>query len=111
MESWKLQMNVEEHFNDPRTRGEWALSVASLPGRDHTGIVAEAWQIRQRQYRVTTVSRLTDAGYAIVADGPPHALVLLPDAPTEEMWSELRALFDQECDNQHFEERRGRARQ
>ncbi len=110
MESSKLQRNAEEHFHAPSTRGEWALSVASLPGATADEIVAAAPQIRQRCYRTATAGQLTTAGYDVVADDPPHALVLLPSEPTEDVCLQLRELFADEFPNPLFYERKQRGR-
>jgi hypothetical protein len=108
MESTTLELSTAEHYQNPSTRGEWALSVFSLPAMSHQGIVAASEDIRHRVYRVATAGNLIDAGYPVVADDPPHALVKLINEPTEEMWTELRMLFAEEHENPFYKERKQR---
>lgn len=106
MESSKLEASAQTHFNDPETRGEWALSVATLPSASHEEIVVAADWIKQRVYRFGTVGTLVQAGFPVLADDPPHAVLMLLTEPTEEMWAALRLLLPNQFNNPLFEERR-----
>jgi hypothetical protein len=77
-----------------------------LARASHEEIVAAAEWIRQRVYRVAVAESLLAAGYPVLADDPPHALVMLGKEPTEEMWTELRLLFSEQFDNAMYQERR-----
>lgn len=101
-----LRKNVDEHFGSPETADEWAMSVASVHGVPHAEVVAQAPTITQRTYCWTTAGRLIDAGYPVVEDEPPHALVLLPGPVTAEMAEELRTLFDGHAENPYYMERK-----
>ncbi len=108
MESSTLIASSHTHFHTPATSGEWALSVSSLPDISHEEIVAAAQQIRHRVYRVAIAGDLSEGGYAVLADNPPHALLMLKGEPDEETFVELRELFSEEYENPYYEERRGR---
>jgi hypothetical protein len=67
---------------------EWALSVASLPevGLDELCRAAAANIPRFNRYkriRVTTAGEVRRVGYEVVADGLPHALIVLPNPPAD----------------------------
>ena len=104
MELEHLSRNAEEHHANPHTPDEWALSVAFGP--DPAQIVADCPFITQHHYRWTSARRLVEAGFVLVEDEPPHALLLLPGPVTAEMATELRSLFDQEEENPFYRERK-----
>jgi hypothetical protein len=106
MDDASMQRNVEEHHESPETRGEWALSVAALPGATLDEIIEAAREILHGKYRWTVVARLVDAGYPVVEDDPPHALVMLSGPMTIELGERLRALFGGENDNPYHKERK-----
>jgi hypothetical protein len=99
MESWSLLEAIEEHGFD--FRGELALSVATMPGLTANEIALDDRSkfLTQGKMRVTTVGALRSAGYEVVEDDEPHALVLLPQKPDEAMLEELRAIFAETRDN------------
>ena len=109
MGSESLQANAEEHFHNPATHGEWAISVASLPEASAEEVVAAAHQILHRKFRVADADALADAGFVPVQDNPPHALLLLPSPPDEDMWVQLRTLFNDVRTNPYYQERRDHA--
>jgi hypothetical protein len=106
MESWKMQANVDIHYADPETRGEWALSIASLPGATADEIVRDAPFVKQSVYRIGNAADLIDAGFRLVEDDPPHALILLDGRPDEETFERLRALFPKQVENPYSKERK-----
>ncbi len=110
MASEKLRVNVETHYHDPATRGEWAMSVAAIAGLDHIEIVRRVWAIKQRVYRMALAGDLMNAGYPVIADGPKHALVMLPPEPDEPVWSDLRRVFADTHPNPFAAERRQHGR-
>ena len=103
-----LIRNAEEHHRNPQTRGEWALSVASLPDCTIDEILEQAVRIKNRQCRTTRAGTLREAGYEVVSDRPPHALVMLDGPLTEGTCRELRALFSVQIDNPYHNERSNR---
>jgi hypothetical protein len=111
MDDEKLQRNAEEHHGHPRTKGEWALSVATIAGANEAEVVASAGSIRQRVYRVSTAGVLADAGFAVVSDRSPHGLILLDGWPDGGTCERLRVLFSGDHVNPHYEERRRRGKQ
>ncbi len=82
---------VQDHTDD--FPGELALSVASVPGLTADEIAEVAWFVNQGKMRATTAGNLKAAGYGAEVDGEPHALVILPREPDEQMWEELRQVF------------------
>jgi hypothetical protein len=102
-----LIANVEAHY---AKWSEWAVSSVSLPGLSALEIVARAPQIRQRQFRWGVARNFVAAGLVPVEDRPPHALVMLPAAPTDETWAAVLALFPVVEPNLYFEERRRTSR-
>ena len=108
MASDTVMRNIQEHHADPETRGEWAMSVSSLPAMTADLIVAADENIRQAVYRFTTAQAIRDAGYEVVSDEPPHALVLLSQEPTDETIEQLQTLFSEQADNPYRNERKGR---
>ena len=107
MSDEKLQSNAEAHYHDPATKGEWALSVASLPGAESHKIIAASDFIRQRVFRSSQGNDL-EGEFEVVTDDPPHALILLDEWPNPETCARLRALFSENQLNPLFDERRTR---
>ena len=93
------------NFEGKQTKGEWALSVASLADTSAAGIVGAAKQITQPKYHVASSRTLIEAGFALAEDKPPHALLFLDGEPDEGTWDQLRALFPAVRENPHYKER------
>jgi hypothetical protein len=76
-----LHKNALDHYDK---RGEFAISVASLPdmSADDLSVVAE---IPHPKIRETTVGAIRELGYDVVRDEPPegHALITLPRLPAD----------------------------
>ncbi|MGH7641748.1 MAG: hypothetical protein ACRENX_01815 [Candidatus Dormibacteria bacterium] len=101
-----LERSVAAHHADPDCREEWALSVSSSPDATAAKIVEASIWLNHRTYRWTRASKLFDAGYRVIEDEPPHALVLLPGPMTPKIGGELRAVFDTEEENPYHGERK-----
>jgi hypothetical protein len=92
MGSQNLTDNAESVFAD---LNQWAVSVGSYPNMTADQIAVEMLY-RGRSICESQVVRLRDAGFEVIPDrgeGPVHALVLLPEPPSENLWERLRACF------------------
>jgi hypothetical protein len=99
MDSAYLQIAAEDHFDE---RGEWAISVASIPGKNAEEIAAASPIVRRyRRMRVGRAGAFKAAGFIVEADEEPHALVVLPGEPDDRTWNELRSLME-ERDNPYY---------
>lgn len=75
--------------------GEWAISVASLPGATADDIAGQS-PYPGRWMRVSTVGEVRALGHDVVRSGkPPHADLILASEPTEEVWEDLRGVFEE----------------
>ena len=76
-------------------RGDFAISAVSLPDADAEAL-AHLGALLHPRIRETTVGRIRAAGYDVVPDPPPegHALIMLPQLPTDTDWTTISDVFD-----------------
>lgn len=93
MLSGDLKTNAETH--NGVHRGEWALSVGAANDLDAREICDQATFIRNKQVRLSTVGAIRSLGFDVRPSGRfPHADLHLDREPDEELWAELRSVFD-----------------
>jgi hypothetical protein len=92
MESSTMLTNAEVHnLEHP---GEWAISVACLLDTP-PGTIGERSPYPGRWMRVSTVGAIRSIGHDVVRAGrEPHANLVLGCEPSEEVWDQLRSVFD-----------------
>ena len=95
--SGDLQKSAEGHHAEFPDTG-YAISVFLAPGMS-AGQIAAAARIPHKTVRSTTAGQLREAGWRLEPDEGYHANLFLPDAPSEMLWQNLRALFANETEN------------
>ena len=86
-------------------RGDFAISVASLPDRSADEL-ARLGALRHPRIRETTVGRIREVGYDVVPDEPPegHALIMLARHPADDDYETISNAFDDPRPNPVIEE-------
>lgn len=94
-----MLVNAYTQYDDV---GEYALSVFAVPGWTPEEIT-EVAKLPNGQIRISTVGRISRAGYEIRRSEPPpgHADLRLPSPPADEDWAALREAFDDPVPNPH----------
>lgn len=92
MTSQNLTDNAKIVYGD---LGRWGVCVGSYPDMTAEDIATDM-KYRGRNMRVSTIGELRAAGFDVIPDpeeGPVHALVTLPEPPSEAQWEHLRSCF------------------
>ena len=82
-------------IRDHKVTGRWTLSVACVPGLTAEEI-AERSEVIQgyNKMRVGRAGDLKTNGFPVELDGKrTHAVIVLPDQPRSETWTQLRELM------------------
>ena len=115
MMSSDLDAAAVAHYEDRIANGllpEYAISTASLIAQQLEVILERAGDsLAHPVIRTTTVGALLNAGYDIrlTDEATAHADLLLPSAPSEQLWEALRAVFGPEEPNPVRRVKGGRA--
>jgi hypothetical protein len=96
-----LMASAHTHWQESGKR-EWALSVFAHRSRDAEWIIRRARRsdpnvLLHSVIRETTAGRIRQAGYDVTVRGRVprgHALILLPNPPSDSDWPVLESLFD-----------------
>lgn len=105
MDNRDLRVNAVDHHVEMQDLGldEWAISVWCEADCD-ADEVAKRSPIRNRKIMVSTVGAIRALGYDVVpSDEPPHADLKFPDEPSDDIFYELKAVFDPPRDNPRLE--------
>lgn len=118
----RLLASMRAHFRHPQGRGEWGLSVATMPGADEHAIAKAARQLRQSHYRVASIRDLHALAGELVGmsdeqwdatnwltvmwDHNAHGLIVARWEPTMELAAKIAAVFGAPCVNPYYEQRR-----
>jgi hypothetical protein len=96
-----IAVNAQTTFDTDHFWGVSSFSAAGLTAAQIAQIAYDAERLPHPQIRTSTAGRIRSAGFEIdeTPDDYPHADILVPPEPSDEVCAQLADLFDQPIPN------------